>query len=210
MNLSEIKTKVERLRGQRSQLQRQLKETKTLWVRSKRDAMASEEARAFLQVCSKETQDKLQYHITELGSMALEAVFGEGIKLGLEFEEKRGKTEAGLSFLRRSEDIWNNTSPLEADSGGAADIAAFALRCSLWSLMRPRTESIIVLDEPFKNINDPSREMHRRAAEMVKEVSEKLDMQFIIVTAVPELEEIADNVIRVERKWEATKRKRSK
>jgi len=64
-------------------------------------------------------------------------------------------------------------------------------------IQRPVPRKLLVLDEPFKNINDPTREMHQRAAEMVKEISQRLGIQFIIVTMLPELAEVADKVFMI-------------
>lgn len=193
MDLGQLRAKAEQLKGQRSQLQKQLKEARHSYVSAFRSLKATEEARAFIQKVAAQTQEQIRFHITDLGSMALEAVFGPGIQLGLDFEEKRGKTEARLCFVRGEE----RTDPLEADSGGASDIAAFALRCSLLMIQRPVPRKLLVLDEPFKNINDPTREMHQRAAEMVKEISQRLGIQFIIVTMLPELAEVADKVFMI-------------
>jgi len=193
VNTTDLTTKLHRLKGQRSQLQRQLKTVKSTYITAYRNVAATEEAKALLQKVAKETQDQLRYHVTDLGSMALEAVFGPGTKLDLEFKETNGKTSAQLRFLTAD---GNATDPLEEDSGGAADIAAFALRCSLWAMQRPRTRAVMIMDEPAKNINDETREMQKRYAEMVKEVSERLGMQFIIVTQIQELEEVADKIFR--------------
>lgn len=192
MTAAQIRTKVTELKGARFRAQADYKRTRSKYITAYRAAAATEEAKALLQKVAKQTQDQLRYHITELGSMALDAVFGNGTKLDLEFQEKAGKTVAVLQF---KDSEGRPTDPLSQDSGGAADIAALALRCSLWSMQHPRTRAVMVLDEPLKNINDPSREMQRRAAEMIKQVSERLGMQFIVVTMLPELAEVADNVI---------------
>jgi DNA repair exonuclease SbcCD ATPase subunit len=194
MNLSDMRVNLNKLQGQRSQVARQLREARVSYIHAYRESMATEEARAIVQLVAQQTQDQIRYHITELGTMALQAVFGDDIQLDLQFTEQKGKTLAILSFLHGGE---QSTNPLESDSGGASDIAAFALRCSLWAMKRPRTRPTMVLDEPFKNINDPSRQMHRLAAEMVAEVSKKLGIQFLIVTMVPELEDVADLVVEV-------------
>ncbi len=194
MTAAQIRTKVTELKGARSRAQADYKRTRSRYIAAYRATAATEEAKALLQKVAKQTQDQLRYHITELGSMALEAVFGNGTKLDLEFQEKAGKTVAALQFKDAE---GRPTDPLSQDSGGAADIAALALRCSLWSMQRPRTRAVMVLDEPLKNINDPSREMQRRAAEMIKQVSERLGVQFLVVTMLPELEDAADKVIRL-------------
>lgn len=194
MDLHDLKTKLNRLQGTRQLLGRQYREARNKHVSAHREMTATEEALAVVQMVAQQTQDQIRYHITDLGTMALQAVFGDDIQLDLQFTEQKGKTTANLGFLRGDGKV---TNPLDSDSGGAADIAAFALRCSLWAMKRPRTRALMVLDEPFKNINDPSREMHRLAAEMVREVSRKLGIQFLIVTMVQELEEVADLVVEV-------------
>ena len=64
----------------------------------------------------------------------------------------------------------------------------------MWSLARPKWRNTLIFDEPFKNINDKSRRTQERVAEMVKVLSRKLKLQFIVITMIPELEEIADRV----------------
>lgn len=195
LSSSYLKKAVERLKGKKELLGEQLKLARSSYVKAHRDLILSEKARSIIQIVAKNTQDNLRFHITGLGTMVLEAVFGKGMALDLTFEEKGGKTEASIRF--KYEGSNGSTDPLEADSGGASDLAAFALRCSLWSMNRPKLRPLLVLDEPFKNINDPTREMHKKAAEMVKRISETLGIQFIIVTALPELEEVADKIIKL-------------
>lgn len=194
MTTQELRTKLNKLTGSRDTIAYNLRQSKVAYTKASRDLAATEEAQALLQHVAEKTQSLVRYHITELGSTALEAVFGGDIKLGLEFRVDKGKTVADLFFLRGPEG--KLVDPLSSDSGGAADIAAMALRCSLWSLQKPRTRPVMILDEPLKNINDDSRKMHHKAAEMIKLISKKLRMQFLIVTALPELEEVADKVYR--------------
>jgi hypothetical protein len=122
--------------------------------------------------------------------MALQAVFEEDIRLDLQFVEHKDKTTASIKFLRG--DLL--TDPMDADSGGACDIASEALRDSLWCLKKPKTRQLMIRDEPAKNINDPTREMQKRYAEMVRQISDRLGLQFIIVTMLPELADVADKV----------------
>ena len=194
MTSKELRTKFDRLTGSRDTVALDLKKARLAYTKASRDLSATEEAQALLQLVAEKTQSLVRYHITELGSTALEAVFGGDIRLGLEFRLDKGKTVADLFFLRGPEG--KPVDPISSDSGGAADIAAMALRCSLWSLQKPRTRPIMVLDEPLKNINDDTRKMHRKAAEMIQLISKKLRMQFLIITALPELEEVADKVFR--------------
>ncbi len=194
MTTKELRTKFDRLTGSRDTAALDLKKARLAYTKASRDLSATEEAQALLQLVAEKTQSLIRYHVTELGSTALEAVFGGDIRLGLEFRQNSGKTIADIFFLRGPGG--KPVDPLGSDSGGASDIAAMALRCSLWSLKKPRTRPVMVLDEPLKNINDDTRKMHRKAAEMIQLISKKLRMQFLIITALPELEEVADKVFK--------------
>lgn len=190
-----MRSKLERLRGQRDHVRAEYGRARSGYVSAYRELAASEEARALVQRAAQMTQDQVRYHITELGTTALQAVFEDQIQLDLQFQEQRDKTVANLRFLRG--DGLVGVDPVDADSGGACDVAAEALRDSLWYLRRPRTRAVMVRDEPFKNINDPSREMQRRAAEMVRQISDRLGIQFLVVTMLPELEDVADKVFEI-------------
>ena len=68
--------------------------------------------------------------------------------------------------------------PMEESGGGVVDLAAFALRLASWSMQAPRSRNCIMLDEPFKHL---SKNLHDKASEMIKAVSKKLHVQFIII-----------------------------
>lgn len=191
--LSSIRTKLDQLKGARDKTERDYRQARSSHVTASRNLAATQEAQAFIQLVAEETQSQLRYHITELGSIALEAVFGDGRKLDLEFVPKAGKTQAIISFLKNG----RPTDPLGEDSGGAVNIATLGLRPTMMCIRKPKLRSFICLDEPIKDLNDPTREMHRRAAEMIKQISRK-GMQFLIVSQIPELEEIADKVFSID------------
>ena len=150
----------------------------------------SEQAQSIIQTVAKITQSELQYHISELCSLALSAVFDDPYELQLEFVIRRGKTEADIYFLRNGEKI----DPITASGGGAVDIASFALRVALWSLARPRTRNVMILDEPLRFI---SNNLQERASIMLKELSRKLNLQMIIITHEKNLTTCADRIFSV-------------
>lgn len=149
-----------------------------------------------IQTVAQQTQKELEYHITEPVSLALESVFPNPYRLDLDFIIKRGQSEARLSFSRGKE---KGIDPLGACGGGTVDVAGFGLKVSSWSLKRPKSRNVLLLDEPFKNINDPGKKqkLHEKTARMLGMVSEKLGLQIIIVTLNEELIEVADRVFRV-------------
>jgi DNA repair exonuclease SbcCD ATPase subunit len=147
-------------------------------------------ARAVLQMVAKNVQEHLQEHFSKLVSMALESVFENPYKFTVEFEEKRGKTECKLLFERDGYKI----DPLTSSGGGPIDIACFALRVAF--LIMSSNRRVIVLDEPFKNLRST---LHEAAGNMVKHLSEKLGIQFIIVTHLDDMIGTGDKVIEIEK-----------
>jgi len=186
MTIEQVRRELERRKGQRDQIREQIREAEAAVSRLAREAKQIREAQAIIQTVAQATQQQLEYHVSELVSLALSAVFPDPYTLHLDFELKRGKSEAILSFSKKDGE---RISPLSASGGGPVDVAAFALRVSLWSLRKPRTRAVMILDEHFRFV---SRDLQPRASAMLKEISERLGIQFIIVTHEPNLLESAD------------------
>ena len=191
MNLQNYRQRLERLRGERDMQCRQRDSAAKALTTAERVLTNTEDAQRILQLVAQQTQQELEYHVSELVTLALSAVFDDPYEFAIDFEIKRGKTECGLSFIRHEESM----NPLDASGGGPVDVTGFALRVSLWALERPRIRPTIVLDEPFKHL---SRNLQPRACEMLKQLSAKLGLQFIMITHSAALIEAADKVFEVD------------
>lgn len=148
---------------------------------------------ALFQKAAEMTQKQIKFHIEGLVSSALAAIWDDPYEFKLEFVNRRGKTEADLWFVKNG----FRRRPLGGHGGGIIDVAALALRMAFWSLSK-NTRPILILDEPFKNINDPSRSLHKKTAAMLKMMSKKLKLQVIMVSQLKELMDIADKQISIE------------
>jgi DNA repair exonuclease SbcCD ATPase subunit len=190
MNAKELAKRTERLKGRRDGYIVSLNNLRKDIKRRDRRLGNIDKARAVLRTVAKQTQEQLRYHITEIVSLALEAVFDEPYDFQVVFEERRGKTECDLVFLLDGEPIH----PMSASGGGPIDVAAFALRIALWTLARPRPRPILVLDEPFRFL---SIDLQPKASEMLAEVSHKLGLQVLVITHSPILAESADRTFTV-------------
>ena len=181
---------LERQKGKKIQIEQDINTLKDTVRRSKRNLIRHEKAREIIREVGMQTQQQLQFHISDITSLALEAVFPDPYKLIVEFVQRRNKTECDLYFERDGEKV----DPLTASGGGAVDVAAFALRIASWSMQQPRSRNVIILDEPLRFL---STDLQEQASIMIKEISEKLGIQFIIVTHEDTLASYADKVFRV-------------
>lgn len=147
-------------------------------------------ARTIVQNVAEATQNKLEYHISSLVTAALSAVFPDPYSFELRFVQRRNKTEADLVFIKNG----NETDDLlNSAGGGVVDIASFALRVALWSIAK--TRPVLIMDEAFKYL---SVDLQDKASSMLKEISEKLGLQIILVSHLPQIISAADNVIMIE------------
>jgi DNA repair exonuclease SbcCD ATPase subunit len=190
MTTQEIRSKVDQLKGQRFQIEKSLKILHTEVTELKRTLRRHEQAREIVREVGLKTQQQLQYHIGDITSMALDSVFEDPYELKVNFVQRRNKTECDLTFVRDGFEI----DPIDAAGVGAIDIASFSLRIASWSMMYPRTRNTIILDEPFRFLSTNYQE---RASQMIKELSQKLGLQFIIVTHEEELTASADKIFQV-------------
>ena len=194
--LTSLRRKLEQEKGQAFQLQKIIQsERKELKV-AKQSLLDHQKAKEIVRIVGLEIQKQLQYHISDITSLALESVFDNPYELKAEFVERRNKLECDLKFTRDGHDI---DDPMSATGVGAIDVAGFALRIALWSMENPKTHPVIILDEPFKHLKGETA--NRKVLFMLQELSRKLGIQIIMVSdeRVPreDIIEAADKTFRV-------------
>lgn len=188
--INQLKEQLQLKKGIRQRIQTELEQKESKLKTLQSELYSSEKARAIMQLVAKETQEQLEYKISELVSLALSAIFDNPYELVLNYEIKRGKTEADLLFKRGE----NLIKPLLASGGGTVDVAAFGLRVAIYSLKSQKTRNTIVLDEPFRFL---SKQHQEKASQLLSELSKKLNIQFIMVTHNQEFIKSADKVFQV-------------
>lgn len=185
-----LRTNLERQKGRKAQVKKTIIDTKKDIIRNKKELKYHEQAREIIREVGLKTQEQLQYHISEITTLALAAVFPDPYELKAVFVQRRNKTECDLLLERDGMEI----KPLDAAGGGVVDVAAFALRIASWSMARPKTRPVLILDEPLRYL---SADLLPKASAMIKQISEDLGLQIIMVTHAEELIECADKVFRV-------------
>lgn len=190
MSLQKLKSKVDQAKGKLALLEKQKTDAEGELKYYKSMQIRIEQAKVIIQAVATQTQEQLEYQISELVTLALGSVFDDTYDFRVKFDIARGKTEAKL-YLEKDGQKYN---PLDATGGGVADVVAFGLRLALWSL-KP-TRKLLILDEPMRFL---SRDKQARAARMIRELSGKLGLQIIMVTHSPEMIEAADKVFEIEK-----------
>jgi DNA repair exonuclease SbcCD ATPase subunit len=190
MTVQQLRHKLEQQKGQFMQVQKSLASLQKELEGARTSLTEHEQAREIIRKVGMSTQAQLQVSISDITSLALEAVFDNPYSLIVEFIQRRNKTECDLYFERDG----NRVDPLTASGVGAVDVAAFALRIASWSMSVPHSRNVIILDEPFRFLSENYQE---QASLMLKEISEKLGIQFLIITHEKELTTYADRIFEV-------------
>ena len=187
MSLSELRTTLEKTKGKQEQVLLDKAALEKIMELEKRNLKRHERAREIIKHVGKKTQEQLSFHISDITSLALSAVFPNPYELHVNFVERRNKMECDLMFFRDGHEM----EPKDASGGGAIDVAAFALRIASWSMQNPKSRNVVLLDEPMRFL---SVDLQNQASEMIKQVSEKLCIQLIIITHESTLAAFADKV----------------
>lgn len=150
---------------------------------------AGKKARIIFQEVAQQTEQNLEDHISNLVSLALKAVSPDFPDFVAEFTIRRNQLECDLWFENKG----NRSHPMYSSGGGPKDVASFALFVSYWSM--GNKAGCLVLDEPFKYV---SPDLQGNVGDMIRMISDKLNLQLIIVSHADTVNESADRQFIVE------------
>ena len=193
MEIQKIKELYQQSKGMKNQLINLLEKSKLEKNQLEQKLKYVEQAQVFLQKVAQETQEHLKFQIEDIVNLALETCFPGEYEFEILFEISRGKTSAELSF--KDQRSGRPIDPMNASGGGVADVVAFALRIACYA-MENGTDDLIVLDEPMKFV---SRDLLANVCEIFRTLADKLNLQVIMVTHIPELIDVADRVFVVKK-----------
>lgn len=180
--------------SQRKLLKKQYKERNSLLLDEKKRLTLLMKAQEVIQEVARQTQTEIKIHVTDIVNLALGSIpFEERPDyFDVDFVIRRNQTECDLFYMQNG----NRMNPLTSSGGGLLDITSFALQIACWSLQFKNKNNTIILDEPFKNINDPEKKLNLMefTCEMVRKIADKLNIQFIIIGMNDYFVDIADKV----------------
>ncbi len=137
------------------------------------------------------TQEGVIRFISEVVTSALQYVYGEEYSFSIKFQFKRNQPEVLLIPIKNGMEY----SPRFTGGIGIIDVCSFALRCVMWALKEPHTDNVLVLDEPFKNLH--GQKVNEKVGYMIKNLSELLGLQIIIISGESPIVEYADKIFHV-------------
>jgi len=138
-----------------------------------------------------DTQQEIIAFIEKVVTIALQYVYNDSYGFECKFETRRNQLE--LDMYPTIDGYRYN--PKFHCGVGLPDVCSFALRIACWSISKNRTLPMLFFDQPFRNISSVSQV--RKCAMMVKELSNMLGIQIIIISGDSELKDYADNVYEI-------------
>ena len=182
MELEEIAEKLNRKVVQRETSKKLLEDRMNRLEEIKNETEVILKSQALLQDVAREVQSKLSMKIDSIVNLGLATCFPE-YTFQLRYVPARGKTEVEFVVLLGEDEV----DPKLQNGGGLIDLLTFCLRVAIYTISN--TDSVILLDEPFKYV---SKGLRDKTAELLHTLSERLNLQFIEVTHVDELIEYSD------------------
>lgn len=192
MNLQSIRQTFNEKTGEQKKIKRDLESDLTKKNKIERDISVSEKALQLITAVAQLTQQELRFRIEEPVSLALNAVYPENpYKFVADFQiTNSGPIQCHLGFERGGFVI----KPMESSGGGPISVASFALKIGALTLEKPSPRKVLIMDEDFKFV---SRNKLPLVGDLLNEMTNKLGIQIILITHIPELVECANRVISV-------------
>lgn len=190
MQIDEVLSEYEKLKAKRELIVTEMESKKKSLVQAQAMRDRYVKARWVLTEVMKGTQGRFKDLVEGLVTKAVQAVFDRPMKFHIDFVRVRNKMECKIGIEENGvlyEDLEYQ------EGGGLCDIVAFAFRIVLWSLMRPKSRNVIILDEPFRFLGAYTA----KAGQMLREVSKYLGLQILMITHEDDLAEIADRAWKV-------------
>lgn len=191
--LDKIKTKLIELKTKKEILETNLKAQTSKLDKTKSDKEILQEAVLVVQQAINETQQNLEVHINPIINASLSEVLEEPYTFNVRFGARGKSTKTSEIWFELSKDgILLEDKLVDQVGGGVVHLIALALRASILVLNKS-VSKVLIFDEPLVALR--GKDYPIKAAELIKSLSNKLNIQIIIVSHEMALKEIADKLI---------------
>jgi len=173
MQLEKIKEIIYKAKGRREALRTDFQKLKDNLRKLQKRLIKIQKAQTIIQLVAKQTQEQLEYSLSEIVSLAMGIVFDDPYELSLNF----GESKCEIKFKKDGKDF----DPMFSAGGGVGNIAGNSLRYAILSVSQPRVRHLLLVDEPFPGLK--GKERNALALQMLKTISEELeDLQIIMIS----------------------------
>lgn len=169
-------------------LKQTLVDNKTKIEQIKRRYEKTLKSRDFLIQFSMFVKEQIKNKTEELANSALRCIYNDKVML---FKIIPNQTKRGLQYDLFIETDGNMTPLLDCKGGGVLDVISMALLISFLIINSHKTDKVLILDEPFKNLDELRL---NNAILWLKGISNEFGIQFIIVSHEDGIIENADKI----------------
>lgn len=176
-------------------LEQKIKDNNVLLADVKNKNNIAESSKQIINKIILSTRDQAIEFIENIVNCALLDVFqNPNLKLKLQLNTEGAKTSIS-TFIEENGELYDIES---SRGGGLRDLVSTAILICCRSLVRPKIELPLLLDESFRFLHSTKD----NAFKFLKEVANKLDMQIILITGEADKDAIenADNVLYIAKK----------
>jgi len=149
-------------------------------------------ASLFLQTLSDTTRQQIIDRISSIVTDALQKIKDPDLEFKMNLSTERNQVD--VKFVVVNKKTEQEYDILNSCGGSIADIVTFPLKVALLLKWEPSLSRILILDESFKFVSVADQEA---LGEFVRQISEKLNLQTILVTHSPTLTAKAHKVFEV-------------
>lgn len=190
--MSNLNERFFKIKAHKQYLEKTAQESKLQVLLNETNLIKFSDALDFLYKFSEFTRNEVKTKLETLANLALSSVFTDK---QMEFRVVPNRNKKGL-FYELYIITDGNITPLEdCKGGGVLDIISLCLRISYLRIFKGSLRQVLILDEPFKNLDDIRRPA---AIEWLSTTAKEMGLQLIIVTHLVDLIEKADKAIKVE------------
>ena len=190
--MTDLVRRIARLQGRKDALEERLSHLTTRLSDMESLSKDASEALAVVGAIAGEVQVEVEKALSGVVTSALRSVFGPKYEFHASFDNRRRNPTCTFSLSSGGAEM----DPMEASGGGVVDVVAFALRVALLCMWAEPCRKTLVLDEPFRFV---SEDLQESVARMMKQLSEDLGIQVLMVTHSPALAAAADRTFRVKK-----------
>jgi DNA repair ATPase RecN len=202
MDIIELKQQFTRLSntlheklGVKTTLEKQLKESCNRVQQINQETELLTKVSLFLQTLSDITRQQIVDKISVIVTDALQKVKDSNLEFKMLISTERNQSD--VKFVVKNKLNEQEYDILTSYGGSIADIITFPLRVSLLMKWDTTLSKILILDESFKFVSKQDQPI---LAEFVQQLSEKLNLQIILVTHSSELTAKGHKIFKVDQK----------